>query len=382
MFVVTEDWYFCSHRLPLAIAARTAGYHVTLAARMSEHGELVRSHGIDVVPWQVERGSTNPFGELLALYRLWNIYRRVQPDLLHQVALKPALYGSFLARLSGRAVVVNALGGMGSVFTSASRSKALLKRALTFSFRWLLSGDRKRLILQNEDDAALFEQVARLPRTGIRIIRGAGVNLAHFSVQPEPAGLPLVVLPARLLWDKGIGEYVEAARILRRRGVTARFAIAGRIDRDNPTGIAPELVQGWVEEGVVEWFGLRNDMPALLSAANIVCLPSYREGLPKALLEAAACARAIITTDVPGCREVVRHGENGLLVPVRDAGALADALGQLLESPSQRSAMGAAGRRMAEQEFSEGGVIEQTLAIYRELQVYPLAAGTMVTGTP
>lgn len=380
LFVVTEDWYFCSHRLPLAVAARAAGYEVTLAARFGVDEERVRAAGIAVVPWKCDRGSTNPLAELLTLFDLWRIYRRVRPDLIHQVALKPVLYGTFLARMMGQRPVLNALGGMGSVFTSAARSKSLLKHGLMRTFRWLLGGKHQRLVLQNEDDAALFEAHAGLLRSNMRIVRGAGVNLSQFAVAAEPEGVPVVVLPARLLWDKGVGEFVEAARLLRARGIVARFAIAGRIDQDNPTGIAPAQVDAWVKEGVVEWLGLRDDMPAVLTGANVVCLPSYREGLPKALLEAAACARAIVTTDVPGCREVVRHGENGFLVPVRDALALADALEQLLVAPSLRGAMGAAGRRMAEQEFSEEGVIAQILAIYTELVQQPGADAAQARG--
>lgn len=367
LFVVTEDWYFCSHRLPLALAAIDAGYEVALAARLGTHAPMLREQGIALYQWQVKRGSMGMLSELHALVHLWQIYRQFRPDIVHQVALKPALYGSLIAKFEGTRAVVNALGGMGSLFTAGSRRKGALRAVLMRSFKFLLGGPRNVLVLQNDDDASLMINQARLQPETIRLIRGAGVNLEDFSVQPEAAGVPVVVLPARLLWDKGIGEYVEAARLLRAQGVPGRLTIAGGLDDSNPSRITKEQVETWVSEGSVEWLGLRNDMPALLSNAAIVCLPSYREGLPKSLLEAAACGRPIVTTDVPGCRDVVRDGDNGLLVPARNPAALAAALARLLGSPGERARMGARSRVRAATEFSERRVIDETLAIYRSL---------------
>lgn len=367
LFVVTEDWYFCSHRLPLARAALAAGFEVSLAARINEHGALIREAGINLVPWNIERGSTGLLSELRAFHSLWKIFRSVRPDLVHQVALKPVLYGSLIARLVRPPAVVNALGGMGSVFTAGSGRKALLRKVVLQAFSWLLSGPRQLLILQNQDDADLVTSQAGVDPTTIRLIRGAGVDVRQFEATPQEPGLPLVVLPARMLWDKGVGEYVEAARQLRAQPPVARFALVGGMDECNPSGISAAQLEQWNAEGAVEWLGMRQDMPAVLREAHIVCLPSYREGLPKALLEAAASARPIVTTDVPGCREVVRHGENGLLVPARDAVALAAALSQLLSCAEMRARMGGVGRSMAVAEFSERRVVEETLKIYSEL---------------
>lgn len=366
LFVVTEDWYFCSHRLPLALAARDAGFDVTLAARIGERAALLQSHGIALAPWKMERGSTGPLAELRALLRLWRIYRAVGPDLVHQVALKPVLYGSLIAKWCRTGAVVNALGGMGSLFAAGGKG-TLLQRALLRALRWLLGARRTLLILQNDDDAGLIVGGAGLARERIRIIRGAGVDLDQFRVRPEADAIPLVVLPARMLWDKGVGEFVAAARLLRAQGVVARFALAGGTDECNPSGIARDQLEQWVAEGAVEWLGQRQDMAEVLAMSHLVCLPSYREGLPKALLEAAASGRAIVTTDVPGCRDIVRDGDNGLLVPARDATALAAALGTLLGAPERRRAMGARGRCRAETEFSEAQVVRETLAIYAEL---------------
>lgn len=372
LFVVTEDWYFCSHRLPLALAAMAAGFDVAVATRVSAHGDVLRAHGIGVHPWEMRRDSTGLFSELRALLSLNRIYRQARPDIVHHVALKPVLYGSFLARLRGIPAVVNALGGMGSLFTARSASKRLIKNAILSVFRFLLSAKGRILILQNPDDRELMVTQAGVAAERIRLIRGAGVNLDEFGAVAEPAGVPLVVLPARMLWDKGVGEYVEAARLLKAEGVQARFVLVGGTDECNPSGIDQRQLEQWTAEGVVEWLGMRRDMPAVLQGANIVCLPSYREGLPKSLLEAAACARAIVSTDVPGCREIVRDGENGILVRPRDAVALAGALRQLIVSPALRSRMGSRGREMVVAEFSEQIVVAQTINIYHEL----LAADT------
>lgn len=367
LFVVTEDWYFCSHRLPLALAAMAAGFDVAVATRVSAHGDVLREHGIAVHPWEMRRDSTGVFSELRALLSLNRIYRDARPDIVHHVALKPVLYGSFLAKLRGVPALVNALGGMGSLFTARSASKRLIKNAILNVFRFLLSAKGRILILQNPDDRELMVTQAGVDPERIRLIRGAGVNLDEFGAVAEPAGVPLVVLPARMLWDKGVGEYVEAARLLKAEGVQARFVLVGGTDECNPSGIEQRQLEQWTAEGLVEWLGMRHDMPAVLQGANIVCLPSYREGLPKSLLEAAACARAIVSTDVPGCREIVRDGENGILVAPRDAVALAGALRQLIVSPALRSRMGSRGREMVVAEFSEQIVVAQTLNIYHEL---------------
>ena len=210
---------------------------------------------------------------------------------------------------------------------------------------------------------------AAIARENIRLIRGAGVDVRVFDVVPEPEGTPLVVLPARMLTDKGVVEFVAAARLLKAQGVQARFALVGGTDECNPASVPPASLKDWVDSGTVEWHGRRDDMPAVYRSATLVCLPSYREGLPKALLEAAACGRAIVATDVPGCREIVRHGENGLLVEVRDVAALAKAMATLLSDTATRQAMGAAGRQMVLQEFSEEKVVADTLEIYQELMM-------------
>lgn len=367
LYVVTEDWYFVSHRLPLAVAAMQCGMEVHLAANFTGHESALKAAGIRLHPWQLKRGSTNIFSELRALISLWRIFRDVRPRLAHQVAIKPVLYGCLVARLCGRARLVNALGGMGALFVNSGDKRSALRSAVLFGFRWLIRQRHSVLILQNEDDCEFIVRQTGLARDSVRLIKGAGVNLKEFSASAEAGSVPLVVLPARMLRDKGVVEFVEAARLLQQRGSRARFVLVGGLDECNPAALSQRQLEAWVQEGLVEWWGRRNDMPAVYAASSVICLPSYREGLPKALLEAAACRRAIVTTDVPGCREVVKHGKNGLLVPVQDPAALAAALAELIDNPGLRSRMGQAGRKMVAEEFSEESVVQRTLEIYRSL---------------
>jgi glycosyltransferase involved in cell wall biosynthesis len=367
LFLVTEDWYFCSHRLPPARAAQAAGYDVVVATRVDLRGAEIMAEGFKLVPISLRRRSRNPFREMAAIAEIAQIYRRERPDIVHHVALKPVLYGSFAALLVRRPAVVNALAGMGFLFTSSSRTAAVLRAAVSRIFRVLLNAGRSVLILQNPDDEAMLVSGGLVAPSRVRLIRGSGVDIERFAPTPEPGGTPVVMLPSRLLWDKGVGEFVAAAGVLRARGVVARFVLVGDGDADNPASIPDAQLKAWHDSGLIEGWGRCEDMPGALAQAHIVCLPSYREGLPKVLLEAAACARALVATDAPGCREIVRHGENGLLVPLRDAASLADAIERLLGDPVLRFRMGQKGRHMVEAEFSEEKVAQETLAVYREM---------------
>ncbi len=369
LFLVTEDWYFCSHRLSLAVAARDAGYDVVVATRVSRHGSDIERAGLTLVPLRkMRRSSYNIFSEISALREIIGIYRRERPSLVHQVALKPVVYGTVAARLTGFAKSVNALGGLGFVFSSEARRAKLLRPWISLLFKILLDHRESRTIVQNKHDFNLLSKNIGINETRIRRIRGAGVDMKKYAVTPLSVTAPLAVLASRMLWDKGIKEFVDAARILKSRGSNARFVLAGSPDPENPSAIPEQQLVDWHTEGCVEWWGYRADMPAVFSQAHVVCLPSYYgEGIPKVLVEAMACARAIITTDMPGCRELVEPGENGLLVPSRDAEALADALHQLLQDPSRCARMGQTGRQIAESEFASPRIISETLDIYAEL---------------
>ena len=368
LYLVSEDWYFVSHRLPLAVAAKASGFEVSVATRVNHHAGTIRDAGIRLIPIDFARSGLNPLSELRSMSQLMTLYRSEAPDLAHNVALKPVIYGTVAARHAGVPHVINALMGLGWVFSSDSAKARLLRPMVEVALRSTLSGEGARTIVQNGDDATLLVNRRLAQPDSIRLIRGSGVDPDKYSTYPPPSGDPLVVLPARLLAAKGVGEFMQAAALLKEEGIKARFALVGEPDADSPAAFARQDIEPFVAAGHVEFWGWRKDMPQVLGAASVVCLPTfYGEGLPKALLEGAASARALVATDVAGCREIVRPGENGWLVPPRDVRALADALREAISQPELCARYGAAGRSIVEREFCLAAVIEQTLKVYREL---------------
>lgn len=364
LFVVTEDWYFVTHRLPLAMAAQKAGFEVAVATRVGEYGETIRAAGIRLIPFGLARRRGNPLREVAALVRL---YCRERPDIVHHVALKPIVYGALSAWLARVPAQVNAVAGLGWLFTSTTGMMRMVRPAVRWTLAWLLNARGSLTIVQNPDDRALLIGTY-LPENRLRLIRGAGVDTTSFHPVPEPSGSVCIVLATRMLWDKGVGEFVEAARLLTQAGVKARFVLVGDPDPGNPTSVPIATLRAWHGDNGLEWWGRRDNMPDVFRSAHIVCLPSYyREGLPKVLLEAAACGLPIVTTDAPGCREIVRSGDNGFLVPMRDTQALAHALRILIEDEGLRVKMGRRAREIVLAEFSQEQVIAETLAVYREL---------------
>ncbi len=366
LYLVTEDWYFASHRLALAEAARDAGYDVSVVTNVANHGDIIRDAGLKLIPIKFDRSGLNPLRDSATIAKLAAIYARVKPDVVHHVAMKPVLYGSIAARAAHVPRVVNAIMGLGYVFTSESAKAKLLRPAVRAALRAALSSKQSRVIVQNRDDRTQLVASRLATPESIRLIRGSGVDIADFLVTPPPAGRPRIILPARLLRDKGVVEFIEAARILKRDGIDAEFVLAGAPDPHNPASLTQIEIDTYVREGLVTALGWHDDMASVFADAAIVCLPSYREGLPKALLEAAASGRPIVTTDVPGCREIVEHDVNGLLVPARNAQALAAALHRLIADPVLRARLAAAGRTLVEKYFAAPIVIQQTLEIYNE----------------
>ncbi len=368
VFLVSEDWYFVSHRLPLARAAIDAGFRVTLATKVSSYRQEIERAGINLIDLPFKRSGLNPLRELAFSIRVLNLYRRLRPDLVHHVAMKPVVIGSLAARLTGVPAIVNALGGLGYVFTSQTSKTRLLRPVVERLLRFALNGKRSALILQNRDDQELLVNAGVVRQSSTKIIRGVGVDPSVYTTQSKAQPQPcLVVLPARMLRDKGVHEFVQAASDLRNEGINARFALVGSPDPQNPNSIAEEQLHAWAADGAIEYWGWRSDIAEVFSQAHIVCLPSYREGLPKALLEAAASSRAIVTTDTPGCRDVVQDGYNGLLVPVGDAKALAHAIRTLILDTEMRDRFGVNGRRRIEMEFTSTMSIDMTLSTYKEL---------------
>jgi glycosyltransferase involved in cell wall biosynthesis len=368
LFVITEDWYFVSHRLALACAARDAGFEVGIAARVVSCAERIKSERISLFPLKyMRRSSRNPYIELRAIGELADLYRRWRPSISHHVAAKPVIYGGLAAQLAKVPAIVSALAGLGFVFTSASAQASVLRPIVLQAYRRAMRHPSSRLIVQNQADRETVISQRLVEPSAIRQIAGSGVDVESFKASDEAPGPPLIVLAARMLKDKGVHEFVDAARIARTRGIVARFALVGDTDRENPASISRDQLERWHAQGDVEWWGHRADMAQVLRSAHVVCLPSYREGLPKVLLEAAACGRPMIASDVPGCREIAIHNETALLVPPRDALALADAMQVLVEDSQLRRRLGQRARELVCSEFTIEHVNEQTIQIYREL---------------
>jgi glycosyltransferase involved in cell wall biosynthesis len=368
LFLVTEDWYFVSHRLELAVAAKQAGYDVAVATRVGSFGERITDAGIKLCPVAFNRGGLNPFEEIRTLLKIARIYWRETPDIVHHVALKPVIYGSLVARALGIRGVVNALGGLGYIFSSRDLRAKILRWIIKPLLRVAFSGAGARVIVQNRDDRTRLVDDLSVKAESISLIRGAGVNPKAYRRVVTANEMPLSILPARLLREKGVVEFVEAARLLRARGVKGRFALVGKPDPANPTSLKQSEIDAWVREGIVEYWGWRDDMPEVFSQAQIVCLPTYYgEGLPKSLLEAAASGCAIVSSDDAGCLELVEPGVTGWLVPKKDVVALANALQEAIERPDLRQQYGMAAHELIEPNFSMDHVAGATIAIYDQL---------------
>ncbi len=315
----------------------------------------------------MNRSGLNLFREIKSFLSIATLYKNVKPDLVHTVTIKPVIYGGLLARMMGVPDLVSAVPGLGYLYIKKGLKANIRVFLVNRLYKLALSHPNSRIIFQNMDDRQYFIRHKITMDERVRIIRGSGVDLKKYQQSQEPDGVPIVMLASRLLWDKGIDEFVQAANIVRQADVSCRFVLVGDLDPQNPSSIERTVIEAWVDSGYIEWWGKKNNMPEILSQANIVVLPSYREGLPKVLIEAAAAGRAIITTDVPGCRDVVIEGETGSLVPVRNGKLLAQEIIALLADRKKRARMGEAGRKMAEKYFSIDDVIDKTLSIYSEL---------------
>ena len=375
LYVVNNAAFFASHRLPLALEARRRGHEIMLvtgeagSARLEAPAiEQLQALGIRHLVTRFRSGSVSPRHELDGFLAVVRCMREWQPDLVHCASPKGLLYGGLASRLTRRPALVLAVSGMGSLFTKGGGAlRSLLRWAYLRLVRLAYGHPNRRVIVQNGDDRDAIVAAGFAPASAIRLIPGSGVPLGQYLPLPLEGRPDLVVLPARLLRDKGVEEFVAAARAIRAGGSSWRFALVGTADYDNPSSVSRDRVEQWVAEGVVEWWGHRDDMVDVLAQAAIVCLPSYREGMPKALLEAAAAGCAVVTTDAVGCRDAIEPGVTGDLVPVRDAATLASVLQALIEAPARRLAYGAAGRALAIRKFDLAQVVRTTMDIYDEL---------------
>ena len=368
LFVVNEPDFFLSHRLPLAEAARKDGFNVHIATMAGPATEKIEQLGFSHHILPLSRCGRNPVNELVTLLSMMRLFRQLRPDLVHLVTIKPVLYGGIAARIVKVPGVISAISGLGFIFVKrASMRLRLLRHAVLYLYHLAMGHPNQRVIFQNPTDMNALIMAGGVGEDKAILIRGSGVDLRDYHVIPEQKGTPVVAMASRLLRDKGVHEFVDAARLLRSKGIKAHFQLIGDLDHGNPESVTADSLQAWQEEGVVECMGFRSDIPELFSKAHIIALPSYREGLPKILIEAAACGRAVVTTDTPGCRDAIQPDLSGLLVPARDAVALAKALERLISDAKLRQQMGKAGRILAEKEFRIEKVVNSHLNIYREL---------------
>ena len=368
LYVVNIPRFFITHRLPLALAAQQAGFyvHVATSDHDQENVQRIIDSGLAFHPLPLSQHGTSPLTELKTINALRKLYKALKPDLIHHVSIKPVIYGGIAAKLTGQKAVVGAMSGLGYVFIGTGLKPLILRQLVRPALKLALTGKQTRMVFQNPDDRQLFIDRGLVnPSTGI-LIRGSGVDETYFSPQPEPTdGLPIVLFAGRLLWQKGVGEFAEMARRLQGQ---ARFVFVGYEEATSPVNVPASQLEAWQNEGIIEWWGKRDDMPDVYAQANIVCLPStYGEGVPKVLIEASSCERASVTTDTAGCREIIKHGVNGLLVPPNDLDALTSAVEHLIHHPEERQQMGKNGRELVLNDYTFKQVADETFTLYRVL---------------
>lgn len=369
LFTVTEDWAFCSHRLPTAFAARDAGYDVVVVARMGEHQKQIESLGFRTVPWAIKRESLNPFSELSAVLDLIRIYKQEKPDVSYHVAVKSIIYGSIAARRTKVAKTLNLFSGMGVVFISNAFKFHVIRTVITPILRWALSPKTTRLQVQNDDDKALLNGLGISTPDRTDLIPGSGLDMENFPFTPEPENAtPKALVVSRMLWDKGIGELMEAARLLKGRGVDIDIELVGAPDPANPASISEAQLKSWQDENLMTWLGRRSDVADLIKNSHIAVLPSYREGMPRSLLEAASIGRPLVAFDTPGCRDLVDDEKNGLLLDFKDTNALARALERLATDPKLRQRLGQQAHKDIKTKYSAKAIQTQLKGIFETLK--------------
>ncbi|UHT63368.1 glycosyltransferase family 4 protein [Acinetobacter lwoffii] len=367
IYIVNVDWFFISHRLPIALEALKQGHKVYVFAKDTGKMEYLKSLGIHIFPINLERGSVNPFQSLKLLWDLKERISNIQPDIVHLVTIKPVLIGGLAAILAKVPSIVYAISGLGFIFTNAMLKAKILRLGIVPLYRLALSAKNKKVIVQNLDDLRILRQYVSIPESQTVLIPGSGVDLQQFDVQPLPLTNKIVLMACRLLADKGVYEFHKSVLLLKEKYPNVRFVLVGGIDSDNPASLTEQELNEWVQKGDLEWWGHQSNMPQVLSQATVVVLPSYREGMPKVLLEAQALGRPIVTTDVPGCREAIENNKTGFLVTVRDEQSLANAIEKLITNDNLCLEFSHNARVLAEQKFDIEQVVKTHMNIYENL---------------
>ena len=355
--------------MPIAEAAKAYGFNLVIGYGELGGAEpiLLEQKGFKVIHVPMKRGGINPLEDLKSFFYIWKFFKKERPDIAHLVTIKPYLYGGIIAYLIGVPSLVSAVAGLGTIFVNKDLKYRFLRLLLYPFYKLAFKHLNQKVIFQNNDDLKVLIDWNILKPNKAKLIKGSGIRLENFTNLDEPKGIPIVCFAARLLRNKGVYEFVSAAKILKERGIQARFYLAGELDLKNPTGLNLKNINELKKEDCVEILGYHKDIPGLYASSHIVCLPSYREGFPKSLIEAAAASRAVVTTDVPGCRDAIIPNKTGLIVPVKDSQKLADALQWLIQNPKERISMGKAGRELAQKEFIIEKIVQSHLDIYQNL---------------
>ena len=367
IYIVNVDWFFISHRLPIALEALKKEHEVYVFAKDTGKMEYLKSLGIRVCPINLERGSVNPFQSLKLLLDLKAKIDIIQPDVVHLVTIKPVLIGGLASILAKVPSIVYAISGLGFIFTNTMLKAKILRLGIIPLYRLALSAKNKTVIVQNLDDLRILRQYVAIPESQTILIPGSGVDLKQFDFQPLPLKNKIVLMACRLLADKGVYEFHKSALLLKEKYPDVRFVLVGGIDPDNPASLTEQELNEWVQKGDLEWWGHQSNMPEVLSQATLVVLPSYREGMPKVLLEAQALGRPIVTTDVPGCREAIENNKTGFLVTVKDEQSLANAIEKLITNDDLCLEFSHNARVLAEQKFDVKQVVKTHMNIYKNL---------------
>jgi len=370
LFVVNQASFFLSHRLLLALQAKNNGYNVHVATPLDSDVEKITANGFTHHSIFMNRSGSNPLQELYALNSLYVLYKELKPDFVHHITIKPVLYGSIAARMAKVPAVVNAIPGLGHVFTEKGFISAIRRNLVEFVYRIALKHKNMKVIFQNTENYQSFLGKRLVNDLQAIVIKGSGVDInEYYPEQEHHEGLPLVILASRMLYDKGVSQFVDAARLINYDKIIARFALVGDGDSGNPNSVPESVLASWHDEGCVEWWGYRVDMPEIMRMSSIVCLPTfYGEGVPKVLIEAAASGRPIVATDIAGCREIVKDGKNGILVREKSVPDLVNAILKLIENADLREEMSLLGRKLVVDNFSSDQVIADTLAVYQDLR--------------
>lgn len=368
LIVVNSAAFFLSHRLPVARAAQRAGWQVHVATAPDPLAAArIRQVGLQHHAVPLDRGGLSPLRDLQTFAAIYRLMRRLRPDVVHTVTVKPVVWGGIAARLAGLPGRLSAVPGLGYISIAPGFRGRAMRFLVGRLYRLALGGRTGRVLFQNDDDRRMLESFGVPLKGRCALIRGSGVDLKRFHPQPEPAGRPVVLMAARMLLYKGVAEFVAAARLLRAEGLDAAFRYAGAPDPDNPDSVPPQVLAEWLLEGDVHFLGRREDMDRVIAESHLVILPSRSEGVPKVLIEAAATGRAIVTCDAPGCRDAIEDGVTGLTVPVGDVAALADAIRALVRDPERRRSMGTAASDLAAKAFDVNSVIAEHLRLYDSL---------------